>query len=226
MSDRIHCDTVSRTDDIPAKLGEPNSIGRCGRYRRDGTVKRASTAYLLTCAVLGVAGGLLLAPANWLSTGLYAAVPFFSVAIAGLWLLPAIIALRLIQRPGAGLLVGLISGLVLAPFSGYGFGSVLTNVWWAFFAEIGFLVVGYRFWTIWQHYAGAVVVGVAYPILARQSFNLDAYPLGLQIAFFALTLGSCLAATVLGIGSAAALRRAGVGAAARRRQRTAASPAA
>ena len=55
-------------------------------------MKRASTAYLLTCAVLGVAGGLLLAPANWLSTALYASVPFFSVAIAGLWLLPAVIA--------------------------------------------------------------------------------------------------------------------------------------
>ncbi|SMG49901.1 ECF transporter S component [Agreia pratensis] len=180
-------------------------------------MKRASTAYLLTCAVLGVAGGLLLAPANWLSTALYASVPFFSVAIAGLWLLPAVIALRLIQRPGAGLLVGIISGLVLAPFSGYGFATVATNVWWAFFAEVGFLLVGYRFWSLWQHYAGAVVVGVAYPILARQSFNLDAYPLGVQIAFFGLTLASCVAGTAGGIGIAAALRRAGVGAAARRR---------
>ncbi|SKA98980.1 energy-coupling factor transport system substrate-specific component [Agreia bicolorata] len=186
-------------------------------------MKRASTAYLLTCAVLGVAGGLLLAPANWLSTALYTSVPFFSVAIAGLWLLPAIIALRLIQRPGAGLLVGVISGLVLAPFSGYGFSTVATNVWWAFFAEIGFLIVGYRFWTIWQHYAGAVVVGVAYPILARQSFDLDSYPVGIQIAFFALTFASCVAATAIGIGIAAALRRAGVGAAARRRPRSVAS---
>ncbi|KQO05775.1 hypothetical protein ASF06_17110 [Agreia sp. Leaf244] len=189
-------------------------------------MKRASTAYLLTCAVLGVAGGLLLAPANWLSTALYATVPFFSIAIAGLWLLPAIIALRLIQRPGAGLLVGVISGLVLAPFSGYGFTTVATNVWWAFFAEIGFLVVGYRFWTIWQHYAGAVVVGIAYPILARQSFALDTYPLGLQIVFFVLTLASCLAATAIGIAIAAALRRAGVGAAARRRPQAVESQAA
>lgn len=87
----------------------------------------------------------------------------------------------------------------------------------AFFAEIGFLVVGYRFLTIWQHYAGAVVVGIAYPILARQSFALDAYPLGLQIVFFVLTLASCLAATAIGTAIAEALRRAGVGAAARRR---------
>jgi len=180
-------------------------------------MKRASTAYLLTCAVIGVAGGLLLAPANWVSTVLFATVPFLAVLTAGLWLLPAVIALRLLQRPGAGLLVGLISGLVAAPFSGYGFGSVLTNVWWAFFAEVAFLVVIYKFWTLWQHYAGAVLVGVAYPILAAQSYNLAALPLWSQLLFFAITLVSCVGATAIGIAIAAGLRKAGVAAAARRR---------
>ena len=180
-------------------------------------MKRASTAYLLTCAVIGVAGGLLLAPANWVSTVLFATVPFLAVLTAGLWLLPAVIALRLLQRPGAGLLVGLISGLVAAPFSGYGFGSVLTNVWWAFFAEVAFLVVIYKFWTLWQHYAGAVLVGVAYPILAAQSYNLAALPLWSQVLFFPITLVSCVGATAIGIAIAAGLRKAGVAAAARRR---------
>jgi energy-coupling factor transport system substrate-specific component len=157
-----------------------------------------------------VAGGVLLWGAAAISTVLYGVVPFVSVAVAGLWLLPATVALRLLHRPLAGILVGLISGLVAFPY-------LATSLWWAFFAEVGFLLVGYRFWSLWQHYAGAVVVGVAYPILARQSFNLDAYPLGVQIAFFALTLASCVAGTAIGIGVATALRRAGVGAAARRR---------
>ena len=184
-------------------------------------MKNASTAYLLTCAVLGVAGGLLLAPANWLSTVLFATVPFASVALAGLWLLPAVIALRLLQRPGAGLLVGVISGLVLVPFSGYGFSTVLTNVFWAFFAEVGFLVVFYRYWTLWQHYAGAVVAGVAYPLLAWQAYDLGAFAPGPRVAFIALTLVSCLAGTAIGVAVAAALRRAGVGRSARRPSPTA-----
>jgi energy-coupling factor transport system substrate-specific component len=184
-------------------------------------MKRTSTAYLLTCAVIGVAGALLLAPANWISTVLFVTVPFFGVVTAGLWLLPAVVALRLLQRPGAGLLVGLISGLVLVPFSGYGFTSVLTNVWWAFFAEIGFLAVIYRFWTIPQHYAGAVLVGILYPILAATSYNLAAYSLGLQIAFFALTLASCVGGTALGLLIAKGLRKSGVAAAARRRPKQA-----
>ena len=180
-------------------------------------MKRASTAYLLTCAVLGVAGGLLLLPANWLSTALFITVPFASVALAGLWLLPAVVALRLLQRPFAGLLTALISGLVLVPFSGSGFGSVATNLWWAFFAEVAFIVVIYRFWTVWQHFAGAVLVGVAYPFLAAASFDLFSMTLPAQIGFLALTLVSCVAATALGLAIAASLKRAGVGAAARRR---------
>lgn len=180
-------------------------------------MKRASTAYLLTCAVIGVAGGLLLVPANWLSTVLFATVPFLAVLTAGLWLLPAVVALRLLQRPGAGLLVGIISGLVAVPISGYGFGSVATNVWWAFFAEIAFLVVIYKFWTLWQHYAGAVVVGIAYPILAAQSYDLAALPLWSQVLFFAITLTSCVGSTALGLVVARGLRRAGVASAARRR---------
>ncbi len=180
-------------------------------------MKRASTAYLLTCAVLGVAGGLLLAPANWISTAVFAAFPYGAVAIAGLWLLPSVVALRLLQRPLAGLLTALIAGLVLIPFSGYGFGSVATNLWWAFFAEIPFLIVIYRFWSVWQHYAGAVLVSVVYPILAWASFDLGAASLPIQIGFFALTLASCVGATALGLLIARALKRAGVGAAARRR---------
>ncbi len=76
---------------------------------------RFPTAILLTCAALGVAGGLLLAPANWLSTILFPGLPFVSIGLAGLWLLPSVIALRLLRRPLVGLLVGLLAGLVIVP---------------------------------------------------------------------------------------------------------------
>ena len=180
-------------------------------------MSRVTTAFLLTCAAIGVAGGALLVGANWVSTALFAAVPFVSVAIAGLWLLPAVVALRLLQRPLAGLLVGLISGLVIVPFSGYGFASVATNLWWAFFAELPFLIVLYRFWRTWQHYAGAAVVGVVYPVLAWASFDLGTMPLAAQIGFFALVAASALGGTALGILVADRLAAAGVARLARRR---------
>lgn len=177
-------------------------------------MSRVSTAYLLTCAAIGVAGGILLWGATGLSTLLFATVPFISVALAGLWLLPAVVALRLIQRPFAGLLVGLLSGLVVFPY-------LFTNLWWAFFAELPFLIVIYRFWGMWQHYAGAVVVSILYPILAAASFDLWAMPVWSQVGFFALTLASCLAGTALGIVIADRLTHAGVARLARRKPRAA-----
>ena len=182
---------------------------------------QVSTAYLLTCAAIGVAGGIVLAAGWWISSMLFITMPLISVAIAGLWLMPAVIALRLIQRPLAGLLVGLISGLVLAPF--FTVGAIGTTLWWALFAELGFLLVLYRFWRTWQHYASALIVSIVYPIMAAASFDLWTIPLGMQIAYFGVTLASCFAGTWLGIVVADRLRTAGVAKHARRRTPVAAA---
>jgi energy-coupling factor transport system substrate-specific component len=172
----------------------------------------SSTTLLLTCAALGVAGGLLLAPANWLSTVLLTlGMPVVSMIITGLWILPAVIALRLLRRPLVGLLVGVIAGLVIVPFSGYGFMSVVTNASWAVFAELPFVFVLWRHWKTWMHYAGAVVLGIVYPIFSWTFFNMGVQPLWSQILFFVATLASCVGATALGILIADRLRAAGVG---------------
>ncbi len=176
---------------------------------------RVTTAYLLTCAAIGVASAAVLAAGWWVSVVLFATVPFVSVAVAGLWVLPAVIALRLLQRPFAGLLVGLISGLVLSPF--YTIAAVATTLFWSAFPELPFLVTLYRRWSTWLHYAGGVAVGIAYPFLAAQSFDLWTMSPPLLVAFVALCLISCVAGAWLGIVIADRLRRAGVARLARRR---------
>ncbi|WP_407358655.1 ECF transporter S component [Microbacterium sp. LTA6] len=202
----------ARSETHPADPSGVPSRPRTGAARRF----RLPTAILLTCAALGVAGALLLAPANWISTLMFAGLPFVSVALAGLWLLPSVIALRLLKRPLVGLLVGLLAGLIIVPFSLYGFNSVLTNLWWAAFTELPFLFVIWRYWGTWLHYLGAVIVGIVYPVLAWASFDLGSMSTGVQVAFFALTLASCVGATALGILVADRLRKAGVGGRARR----------
>lgn len=204
---------TQRTSDAGPKTHRNSSPEMQNRPRTAGgrTRFRFPTAILLTCAALGVAGGALLAPANWISTILFPGLPFVSVGLAGLWLLPSVIALRLLRRPLVGLLVGLLAGLVIVPFSGYGFSSVATNLWWAAFTELPFLFVLWRYWGTWLHYLGAAIVGIVYPVLAWASFNLGSFELPLQITFFAVTLASCLGGTALGILIADRLRRAGVG---------------
>lgn len=182
-----------------------------GRSPRTGGRFRFPTVILLTCAALGVAGAVLLAPMNWFSTVLTGPLPFAGMALAGLWLLPSVIALRLLHRPLVGLLVALIAGLVMVPFSGYGFSTVLTNLWWAAFTELPFLFVLWRYWGTWMHYLGALIVGIVYPISAWAWFDLGSMSLFAQIAFFVVAIASCVGGTALGILIADRLRRAGVG---------------
>lgn len=178
-------------------------------------MSRISTAYLLTCAAIGVAGGILLAFGWWVSLALFASVPFASVGIAGIWVLPAVIALRLLQRPFAGLLVGLISGLVLAPF--YTTSAIATTLFWSLFPELPFLAMRYRRWSTWMHYAGAITIGIVYPIFAAASFNLWAMAPPLIVLFVALCAASCAGGTWVGIVIADRLRAAGVATLARHR---------
>lgn len=186
-------------------------------------MRRASTAILLTCAAIGVAGGALLIPANWLSLFLTPILPPLAAALAGLWIIPPIIALRLLERPGVGILVGLISGLVIVPFSGSGFASVGTNLWWAFFAELPFLLVLYRFWKTWMFYAGVGAHAILWTALAWAYYDLGSFTLIGQVGFFAAVLAGQLLGAWLGILIADRLRAAGVARVARRRPRTAAS---
>jgi energy-coupling factor transport system substrate-specific component len=180
-------------------------------------MSRLATSYLLTCAAIGVAGGVLLWGATSLSTVLFAVAGPVSAGLAGIWLLPAVVALRLLERPLAGILVGLISGLVVFPY-------LFTNLWWAFFAELPFLIVLYRFWRTWQYFAGAVFVGLIYPVLAAVSFNLWEMALPAQIGLFVLTLASCVGGTWLGIIIADRLKAAGVAKLARRRPKAVVVP--
>ncbi|MFL0411713.1 ECF transporter S component [Microbacterium paludicola] len=175
-------------------------------------MNRVSTAYLLTCAVLGVAAAILLAPANWLSTVLLGVAPLASQLLTGLWILPAVVALRLLQRPGAALLTALISGLVLLPFSGWGLASVLTNVMFALPIELAFAAALYRRWATWQYYAGAAATAIIYCLWQGSYFGIESMTPLAVVAFYALAVLSCVAATTLGILIADRLHRAGVAA--------------
>lgn len=172
-------------------------------------MSRISTVYLLTCAAIGVAGGVVLWATTGLSAILTVTVPWLQVAFTGFWMLPGVIALRLLQRPLAGILTGLIAGLVILPYLG-------SSLWWVFFAELPFLLLLYRRWWTWLHYLGALLAAVPYPILAAEYFDVWAMPLWTQIAMFAVTIASCVVVTGLGILIADRLRAAGVARLARR----------
>lgn len=184
--------------------------------RRRG-LAQVTTAYLLTCAAIGVAAGLLIIPATALSTFAYAAAPPLSALTAGAWVIGFVIAMRLIERPGAAVLTGLISGLVSAPLSTTGAAIVVTNVMFAAFIELPFLITLYRRWSRGLYYLGATAAFVLYALWTVTAADMRAFPWWVVALYVVVLLASSAVATWLGILIADRLRHAGVAKLARRR---------
>lgn len=180
-------------------------------------MSRVATAYLLTCAAIGVATGLLIIPATALSTALYPTAPPLSALTYAAWVIGYVLAMRLLERPGAALLTGLISGLVATPLSATGPAIIITNVMFAAIVELPFLVTLYRRWSAWLLYAGTVLGAVLYSAWTVTAADMAAFPGWVLVAYVVATLASAALGTWLGILIADRLREAGVAKLARRR---------
>lgn len=172
---------------------------------------RTSTRFLMTCAVLGVAGGLLSIGLNWASIGFAAAgVVFFGVTV-GVWVLPSIVGLALLQKPGTGALIAVLAGLVNAPFTPFGVAQLPTVAMMAVLVELPFLVTLYRVWRPWLFYVGYVILLTAFATLWFVAVDavMTAPPVlaGLYLATAVASLFFVWIALLL----TARLRRAGVG---------------
>ncbi|MGB4778112.1 ECF transporter S component, partial [Microbacterium sp.] len=178
---------------------------------------KVTTAYLLTCAAIGVATGLLTIPATAFSTAIYATIPPLAALTGGVWIVGFAIALRLLERPGAALLTGLISGLVASPLSATGPAIIITNVMFAAFVELPFLITLYRRWGRWLYYVGAALITVLYGAWSATAADMRAFPAWVLWSYLAALLVSNLGGAWLGILIADRLRAAGVARLARRR---------
>jgi energy-coupling factor transport system substrate-specific component len=182
-----------------------------------GSRAKVTTAFLLTCAAIGVATGLLIIPATAFSTLTYPLVPPLSALVGGAWIVGFVIAMRLLERPGAAVLTGLISGLVATPFSATGPAIIVTNVMFAAFVELPFLVILYRRWYRWLFYAGAALVTALYAVWTATAVNMSAFAGWVLPLYVVALFASNLGAVALGIFVADRLTRAGVARLARRR---------
>lgn len=180
-------------------------------------MSRVTTAYLLTCAAIGVATGLLVIPATALSTALYVSAPPLSALTYAAWVIGYVLAMRLLDRPGAALLTGLISGIVATPLSVTGPAIIVTNLMFAAVIELPFLVTLYRRWSAWLLYAGSIAGAVLYSAWTVLAADMTAFPVWVLVAYVAATLLSATAGAWLGILIADRLKRAGVAKVARRR---------
>lgn len=204
---------------VQARLGAANEERGC-EMRTRGTAeemsmsrRRFSTRTIMICAAIGVATGILLAPANVLSTALTVSFPLLVTPLYGLWAAPTLLALAVLRRPGVGILASTVCGLINVPVTPYGWTMVVQMLVWGALIEIPFLITRYRIWSMWIFQVAAALIGLI------SGFLLFFYAGGEQLAAPARVLAvalSVVGAMVVGaltVLVAKALARAGVGAA-------------
>lgn len=172
-------------------------------------MKSVTTRYLMTCAAIGAAMGVLLVPANFVSAPLAAAAPMAYAPMVGLWIIGPVLAMALLRRPGAGILTMFVAGVVSSA-SPVGVYSVVTCLMAGASVELAFLVTRYRVWRPWLFFVDALVFGAAYVASGWVAFDMGAMAPAVLVTFVTLMLGSFLACTWFGLFLAGRLATAGV----------------
>ena len=132
-------------------------------------MKNTSTRLLLSCAAIGVAGGLLFIVNSYIGGTVNAVIPVLYGLTLGVYFVPGAIAQALYRRGGVALLVGVLSGLVSAAFQPLGFLAALIALGIGAVQELPFLVTRYRIWPVWLFVAGGALSGL---ILAVGMYRL------------------------------------------------------
>ncbi|MDN4641516.1 ECF transporter S component [Agreia sp. PsM10] len=135
-----------------------------------------STRLLLTCAAIGVAGGLVFALNAWIGGTIAALAPLFYGFTIGVYFVPGVVAQYVIRRGGVAVLTASIAGLVTAPLQPLGFWATIIAIAIGAFQELPFLVTRYRRWSTWLFLVGGVIAGVVcavgmYRTLAKDSLD-------------------------------------------------------
>lgn len=172
-------------------------------------MKSLTTRYLMTCAAIGAAAGVLLIPLNFVSFAFTATAPMLVAVLVGAWLVGPVTALALIRRPGAAILTSAVAG-VISMASPAGPSAIVTNLMVGAALEVGFAITLYRVWKAWLFYATATVFQLYYAYTAFLYYEMDQTSPLTQILFCVLLLGSAWAAVWAGRALASRVAATGV----------------
>lgn len=108
---------------------------------------------IVTAAILAVAGGLIFwgwnAAYEIPGNALDALLPGSTALVAGMWMLPGVLAALIIRKPGAAVLVELLAAIVsMALGAKWGWGTALSGLVQGLGAELVFLLFRYRKFTL------------------------------------------------------------------------------
>jgi energy-coupling factor transport system substrate-specific component len=160
------------------------------------------TVDIVVAAAIAIAVGVVFWALNQIwaaATPAFVAVPPAQNILYGVWLVPAVLAGLIIRKPGAALFTELVAASVSAILgSQWGLDAVVSGALQGLGAEIVFLVVGYRRWTIAIALIAAVGTAIAAWVHDTPLYYAD-IGLGPQLVILAFMVVSAI--VIAGIGS-------------------------
>ncbi|GAA1791214.1 ECF transporter S component [Agromyces lapidis] len=172
---------------------------------------RTSTRVILSCAAIGVGGGLVAAGSGYFA-GLVAGIaPMLYGITIGTHFLPSAVALALLKRPGVGILTGFIAGLVGAAFAPHWILRFLgTGLLVGALLELPFFLTRYKNWSPWLYYVAAGGSGIILAVGTFIALGPEHYAPWFWAIYLVMFALSPVLFTWLGRVIAASLSRAGV----------------
>ena len=160
------------------------------------------TVDIVVAAAIAIAFGVVFWAWNqvWAAvTPAFVAIPPAQNILYGVWLVPAVLAGLIIRKPGAALFTELVAASVSAILgSQWGLDAVVSGALQGLGAEIVFLVVGYRRWTIVIALIAAIGTAIAAWIHDTPLYYSD-IGLGPQLVILAFMIASAI--VIAGVGS-------------------------
>jgi energy-coupling factor transport system substrate-specific component len=174
-------------------------------------MRNSSTRLLLTCAAIGVGGGLVFVASGYVQGLIAATLPILYGLLIGVYFLPGVIAQSLLRRGGVALLTGVFAGLVAAAFSPQWFFRYLgAGLAIGLLQELPFAVTRFRYWKAWIFYLAATIAGILFGIGVFVVLGASTFPGWASVVYFTLFVVSPIVATWLGRLLADRLDRTGV----------------
>ena len=160
------------------------------------------TVDIVVAAAIAIAFGVVFWAWNQLwaaATPAFVAIPPAQNILYGVWLVPAVLAGLIIRKPGAALFTELVAASVSAILgSQWGLDAVVSGALQGLGAEIVFLVVGYRRWTIVVALIAAIGTAIAAWVHDTPLYYAD-IGLGPQLVILGFMVVSAI--VIAGIGS-------------------------
>jgi energy-coupling factor transport system substrate-specific component len=160
------------------------------------------TVDIVVAAAIAIAFGVVFWAWNqvWAAaTGAFIAVPPAQNILYGVWLVPAVLAGLIIRKPGAALFTELVAASVSAILgSQWGLDTLVSGALQGLGAEVVFLIVGYRRWTIAIALIAAVGTALAAWVHDTPLYYADV-GLGAQVVILVFMVVSAI--VIAGIGS-------------------------